>query len=131
LREKKMRHTQEKWRALGSMDMDDLPVVLPPPECRKVVRIVSGSGLTTTDALLTTFVPESNHSSGGFFGARACGKNFRRLLELHPPYIDPVSSFPIVSRRGIPISTILISAGNRISTKSTPESGRFSISART
>ncbi len=92
LRETKMRHTEEKWRALGSMDMDDLPVVLPPPECRKVVRIVSGSGLTTTDALLTTFVPESNHSSGGFFGARACGKNFRRLLELHPPYIDPVSS---------------------------------------
>lgn len=92
LRETKMRHTEEKWRALGSMDMDDLPVVLPPPESRKVVRIVSGSGLTTTDALLTTFVPESNHRSGGVFGARACGRNFRRLLEVHPPYVDPVSS---------------------------------------
>ena len=30
--------------------------------------------------------------SGGFFGARACGENFRALLDIHPPYIDPVSS---------------------------------------
>jgi formate C-acetyltransferase len=92
LRETKMRHTEEKWRALGSMDMDDLPIMLPPPESRKVIRIVSGSGLTMTDALLTTFVPRSNHPSGGIFGARACGENFRRLLEVHPPYVDPVSS---------------------------------------
>ncbi len=92
LRATKMRHTEEKWRVIGSMDMDDLPILVPPPESRKVVRIVSGSGITTTDAILTTFVPESNHPSGGIFGARACGENLRRLMELHPPYVDPVSS---------------------------------------
>jgi pyruvate-formate lyase len=92
LRATKMRHTEEKWRALGSFDMDDLPIMLPPPESRKVVRVVSGSGLLMVDALFKEFVPRSNHPSGGIFGARACGENFRALLDLHPPYIDPVSS---------------------------------------
>jgi formate C-acetyltransferase len=92
LRATKMRHTEEKWRVIGSMDMDDLPIMLPPPESRKIIRIVSGSGLSMTDAVLTDFVPESNHPSGGIFGARACGENFRKLLEIHPPYVDPVSS---------------------------------------
>jgi pyruvate-formate lyase len=92
LRATKMRHTEEKWHVIGSMDMDDLPILVPPPESRKVVRIVSGSGISTTDALLTTFVPKSNHPSGGMFGARACGENLRRLMEVHPPYIDPISS---------------------------------------
>jgi formate C-acetyltransferase len=45
-----------------------------------------------TDVLLKEFVPESNHPSGGLFGARATGKNFRRLCEIHPVYLDPVSS---------------------------------------
>ena len=92
LRATKMRHTEEKWRVLGSMDMDDLPVILPPPEMRKVVRIISGSGLSMPDALLTTFSPKSNHPSGGIFGARACGENLRALMEVHPTYVDPVSS---------------------------------------
>ncbi len=92
LRATKMRHTEEKWRVLGSMDMDDLPVILPPPESRKVVRIVSGSGLLMTDALFSGFTPKSNHPSGGIFGARACGENIRSLMELHPTYVDPVSS---------------------------------------
>ncbi|HTY60229.1 MAG TPA: pyruvate formate lyase family protein, partial [Bacteroidota bacterium] len=92
LRETKMRHTREKWRVLGSMDMDDLPVILPPEEVRKVVRIISGSGLTMTDAIFTTFTPKSNHPSGGIFGARACGENLRALMDLHPPYVDPASS---------------------------------------
>ena len=30
LRATKMRHTEEKWRVLGPIDMDDLPVILPP-----------------------------------------------------------------------------------------------------
>ena len=92
LRETKMRHTKEKWAALGSFDMDDLPVMLPPPESRKIVRVVSGSGLLMVDALFKEFTPMSNHPSGGIFGARACGENFRSLLDLHQPYIDPISS---------------------------------------
>ncbi|MFH0991471.1 MAG: pyruvate formate lyase family protein [bacterium] len=92
LRATKMVHTEEKWRELGSFDMDDLPIMLPPPESRKVVRVVSGSGLMMVDALFKDFIPRSNHPSGGIFGARACGENFRALLEMHPPYIDPMSS---------------------------------------
>jgi pyruvate-formate lyase len=92
LRATKMRHTKEKWRVLGAMDMDDLPVILPPPESRKVVRIISGSGLSMPDAIFSGFSPMSNHPSGGIFGARACGKNIRALMEMHPPYVDPVSS---------------------------------------
>jgi formate C-acetyltransferase len=45
-----------------------------------------------TDVILKGFAVESNHSGGGFFGPRACGRNFRRLLEAHPVYIDPHSS---------------------------------------
>jgi formate C-acetyltransferase len=92
LRATKMRHTEEKWRELGSFDMDDLPIILPPPEMRKVVRVVSGSGLLMVDALFKDFIPKSDHPSGGIFGARACGENFRALLDMHPPYVDPVSS---------------------------------------
>lgn len=92
LRATKMRLTAEKWRVLGSMDMDDLPVMLPPPEVRKVVRITSGSGLEMPDAVFSTFVPVSDRPDGGIFGPRACGENFRRLMDLHPPYVDPVSS---------------------------------------
>ena len=92
LRATKMRHTEEKWREIGSMDMDDLPIMLPPPDMRKVVRIVSGSGIVISDTVFKNFIPRSNHPSGGFFGARACGENFRALLEMHPPYVDPLSS---------------------------------------
>ena len=92
LRATKMRHTEEKWRELGSFDMDDLPVMLPPPESRKVVRVVSGSGLLMVDALFKEFVAKTDHPSGGIFGARACGENFRTVIDLHPPYIDSVSS---------------------------------------
>jgi len=92
LRATKMRHTEEKWREIGSLDMDDLPIMLPPPELRKIVRIVSGSGIVIADALFNNYVPKSNRADGGIFGARACGENFRTLLDLHPPYVDPVSS---------------------------------------
>jgi formate C-acetyltransferase len=92
LRATKMRHTEEKWRVLGSIDMDDLPIMLPPPESRKIIRIISGSGLSMPDALFKDFLPKSNHPSGGIFGARACGENFRALMEMHPPYINPISS---------------------------------------
>jgi pyruvate-formate lyase len=92
LRATKMRHTEEKWRVLGPIDMDDLPVILPPPESRKVVRVISGSGLSMPDAVFRDFSPKCNHPSGGIFGARACGENIRALMEMHPPYVDPVSS---------------------------------------
>jgi len=92
LRETKLRHTEEKWRVIGSMDMDDHSIILPPAHARKVIHVTSGSGFTITDVLFTEFVPKSNHPSGGFFGAKACGENFRTLLEIHPTYVDPLSS---------------------------------------
>lgn len=36
------------------------------------------------------FVP--NHPSGGTYGAKALGENFKRFLKMHPTYIDPMSS---------------------------------------
>ncbi|MCI0495720.1 formate acetyltransferase [candidate division KSB1 bacterium] len=92
LRATKMKHTQEKWDVIGSMDFDDHATILPPPESQKIVQVISGSGIAITDVLFKEFVPKSNHPSGGFFGARSCGENFRRLLEIHPIYIDPMSS---------------------------------------
>ncbi len=92
LRATKMKNTREKWQVIGSMDMDDLNLILPPLESRKIVQVISGSGIPITDVLLKEFEPVPNHPGGGFYGARSCGENFRRLLELHPTYIDPVSS---------------------------------------
>ncbi len=53
---------------------------------------MSGSGVLVKDFILKGFEPVSNHPSGGVFGPRAVGENFRRLLEAHPTYIDPVNS---------------------------------------
>ena len=92
LRRTKMRHTQEKQRVLGPLDMDDLPVILPPEDRRSVVRIVSGSGLAMSDAVFSDFRPKGRHPSGGIFGARECGETFRELMAAHPPYVDPASS---------------------------------------
>jgi formate C-acetyltransferase len=92
LRETKLRHTQEKQAVIGSMDHDDWALVLPPPEKRHMVDAVSPSGMPIQDCLLAGFDIEPNHPSGGSFGPRACGWNFRRLMEAHPPYVDPVSS---------------------------------------
>ncbi len=90
--ETKMRQTQEKWRVIGSMDQDDHGRILPPPELRDMVEYLGPSGGMVTDSKIKGFKPESNHPSGGFFGPKACGENFRRLLEVHPVYIDPMSS---------------------------------------
>lgn len=92
LRSTKIRHTKEKWRVIGAMDLDDSGLILPPEEDQKVVQVIGGPGLLITDVLYTKFNPKKNHPSGGFFGARSCGENFRHLLEIHPVYIDPVSS---------------------------------------
>jgi len=92
LRQAKLRHTEEKRRVLGPLDMDDLPFILPPPERRATVRIVSGSGLDMNDAVFSDFRPRGAHPSGGIFGARECGETLRALMRAHPPYVDPASS---------------------------------------
>lgn len=92
LRETKLQQTLEKQRVIGGMDHDDHGLILPPPDRRKIVSTMSASGMPITDCLLNGFKVESNHPSGGFFGPRACGENFGRLLRAHPVYIDPASS---------------------------------------
>ena len=88
----KSRQTQEKQRARGTMDFDDHAIILPPEELRETVQSISGSGLCFTDVTLKSFQPHSNHPNGGFYGPRACGENFRKLLDVHPVYVDPMSS---------------------------------------
>ena len=77
---------------VGAMDFDDHALILPPMEAREVVKTISGSGMPITDVRIKGFEPVSNHPSGGFFGPKAVGANFRSLLEAHPVYIDPNSS---------------------------------------
>ena len=89
LRATKLAQTEEKRRVIGSMDHDDWALILPPPEVRKIVQAISGSGVSITDVLIDGVEMVSNHPNGGFYGPRACGENFRRLLDAHPPYIDP------------------------------------------
>jgi len=75
LRRKKERQTQEKVKVygrLGFFDTDDKGTVLPPEGW--------------------SWVPEPNDPNGGWFGNKSVGDNFRRLLETHPVYIDPLSS---------------------------------------
>ncbi len=92
LRATKLAQTNDKQTLVGSMDHDDHGLVLPPPERRKIVKTMSSSGMPITDCLLEGYTVESNHPSGGFFGPRAVGENYGRLLRAHPIYIDPVSS---------------------------------------
>lgn len=92
LRAAKLRHTKAKQQIIGAMNYDDWAVILPPPERRKIVQTISTSGVPITDVLLNGFEIEANHPSGAFFGPRACGVNFRALLEVHPVYVDPMSS---------------------------------------
>ena len=92
LREAKRRQTLEKQHVRGAMDFDDHAVILPPEEIRETVQTLGGSGVCFTDVILKSWKPTPNHPSGGFFGPRSCGENFRGLLEAHPVYIDPMSS---------------------------------------
>jgi formate C-acetyltransferase len=92
LHETKLKHTREKQEARGAMDHDDQGQILLPPESTEVVEAISGSGQVIKDVILKGFKIKSNHPSGGFFGPKATGENFRMLLDAHPTYIDPVSS---------------------------------------
>jgi formate C-acetyltransferase len=92
LRAAKAAQTAEKQIARGPMNFDDHGVILPPASLREQVRTVSASGIEFTDVRMSSFHPRPNHPSGAFFGPRACGENFRALLDAHPVYIDPNSS---------------------------------------
>lgn len=39
-----------------------------------------------------SFTPTANHPSGGCYGARCIGENFRAWLDVHPVYIHPLSA---------------------------------------
>jgi len=74
------------------MDYDDQGQILPPDGMCEVIEMVGGSGVKVRQAILKEYRPVSNHSSGGFFGPRACGENFERLLAVHPTYVEPANS---------------------------------------
>jgi pyruvate-formate lyase len=72
LRATKKEHTDLKVKVYGYFDTDDhgyIPWLEPIP-----------------------FEVQPNHPSGGCYGARCIGENFRRWLEVHPLYIHPMSS---------------------------------------
>ena len=92
LKAAKLAQTREKIEVTGYKDHDDNALILPPPDRRKIVKTISASGMPITDCLLDGFEIESSHPSGGFFGPRSVGENFRRLLEVHPTFVDANSS---------------------------------------
>ena len=68
-------HTLQKQAIDGTdgyWDMDDKGIIPPPGDWR--------------------FEPETNTPDGRFVGNELVGKNYRKLLEIHPVYIDPMSS---------------------------------------
>jgi pyruvate-formate lyase len=72
LRRTKLEHTGIKLETAGYFDVDDdgrIPWPEPIP-----------------------FTPQPNHPSGGCYGAKCIGENFRRWLEGHPVYIHPMSA---------------------------------------
>lgn len=92
LREEKLRQTEAKQDVIGAMNHDDWALILPPADRRKIVETMSTSGMPITDCLIEGYEPQSSHESGGFFGPKAVGANYRALLEAHPVYLDPMSS---------------------------------------
>ncbi|MBN2853201.1 MAG: formate acetyltransferase [Clostridia bacterium] len=75
IREIKMIQTKEKQRIYGTdgyWDMDDKGLIAPPESF--------------------TFTPESDQDDGEYYGAKMTGLNYRKLLESHPVYINPMSS---------------------------------------
>ena len=92
LREDKVRNAKKKVEVLGPRDGDEQGNIMLPLEQAIIVDTISGSGVPVKDVLLKGYDPESNHPSGGFFGAGIVGKNFRKLLEVHPTYVHPDNS---------------------------------------
>jgi len=92
LREWKLEQVRRKREMRGPRDADEQGQVPLPPEAAEVVEAMSGSGVLVRDIILKGFKPEANHPSGGFFGPKAVGENFRRLLDAHPTHIHPDNS---------------------------------------
>jgi pyruvate-formate lyase len=72
LRQTKLEHTEAKLKKRGYFDIDDhgcIPWTEPIP-----------------------FKARPNHESGGCYGAKSIGENFRAWLEVHPVYIHPMSA---------------------------------------
>jgi pyruvate-formate lyase len=92
LRQAKMEANEAKQEVTGYLNADDLAIILPPEDRRKVTEAISGSGQKITDVLLDGVEMASNHPSGAFYGPRLAGENFFRLLRAHPPYVDPRAS---------------------------------------
>jgi hypothetical protein len=67
---------REKQMVIGAMDYDDWALILPPEALRDVKQLIGPSGVPITDALLKGFELETNHPSGGFFGAAVTGITF-------------------------------------------------------
>ena len=92
LRASKLKANAAKQAATGYLNADDLAIILPPEDRRKVTEAISGSGQKIRDVLLDGVEMVSNHPNGGFYGPKAVGENYGRLLRAHPPYVDPMSS---------------------------------------
>jgi pyruvate-formate lyase len=92
LRAAKLAYTREKVEITGYKDHDDHALILPPPDRREIVSTMSSSGMPIVDCLLTGYEVQTNHPSGGFFGPKICGENFRRLMDAHPVNINPHES---------------------------------------
>ena len=90
LTDAKLRHTSEKQQVVGYMDFDDHAIILPPPDKRRIVQSISGSGMPITDVLFENFYATPTQDDGGFFGPLGQAVNFKGFLEAHPPYIDPM-----------------------------------------
>jgi len=92
LRAAKLGQARRKREMSGPRDADEQGQVPLPEESAELVEAMSGSGVLVKDIVLKGFAVEPNHPSGGFFGPRACGANFRRLLDAHPTYVHPANS---------------------------------------
>ena len=88
----KLDQARRKREMKGPRDADEQGLVPLPEESAELVEAMSGSGVLVKDLVLKGFAVEPNHPSGGFFGPRACGANFRRLLDAHPTYIHPANA---------------------------------------
>ncbi len=92
LRALKLEHARRKRELRGPTDADEQGIILLPDGAGELVEAVSGSGVVVRDMVLKGYEPIPNHPSGGFFGPKAVGENFRRLLAVHPTYIHPANT---------------------------------------
>ena len=79
LAQTKLEHTAQKFQTVGYINVDDdgrIPWPEPIP-----------------------FTPKSNHPSGGCYGAKCIGENFRAWLDVHPLYIHPNPSILLIEPR--------------------------------